>query len=167
MVEGITWIGCGGFLTLKQPVLSITYFSTVIIQKCVFQYSLGAAINVVNMLGNVNISHCNFTDNNHYTDHGSAITYKNTLSFFRSLQLNSKMNICNCNFGYNEAAKSIVYIIIYKLILYVNNSKFYNNKGVSMYISGNIILCIIEDIYLKIMRQKMVQEFIQRKKRLL
>ena len=141
-IEGITWIMCGGFFTF-QPVLRIDDGSNVMIRNCSFQYSLGAAISVYSMNGNINISHCNFTNNNHYTDHGSAITVEYIFKFW----IQYPMTLNNCIFSYNGPAKSVVYIgfssksIAYKIPnnVYFTDSNFCNNKGASIYVVFNIL----------------------------
>ena len=97
------------------------------------------------MTGLVNISHCNFSSNNHYEGHGSAIHYASNVTYFLILTIGSS------DFQHNEGAKSIVYFDgATKLAksceyLHIQTSNFYHNKGVpiylsnqNLYISGNI-----------------------------
>ena len=81
-IEGITWIGCGATEAMNAvfakyiPALAITDSSNVIIQKCSFLYSLGQAVSLSKVSGYGNITNCTFMNNNHYKDHGTAITRK-------------------------------------------------------------------------------------------
>ena len=133
--EGITWMGCGDFSAFNDQALLNIYESTnVTITNCSFQNSAGIAIKLHDMIGNANISNCNFTNNNQFRGHGSCITYANTI-----LKENYPLTINNCNFSFNGPAKSVIYM---KIIgnrtpishIYIISSKFYNNIGVSIYL---------------------------------
>ena len=140
-IEGINWIGCGGYRNVLTPVILVqSYASSYIkIQKCSFQHSIAPVIrksttirtkviaylikyNEVDMI----INYCNFMNNNHYRGHGAAVYY--------SLSFNSTITVNNCNFSYNHAA-SLIYIINNSTI-YINNSSFYNSQGVPIYLSN-------------------------------
>jgi len=56
VVKGIKWVGCGDTF---NPVLNIYNSFNVTIDNCSFQNSMGIAIKVTNVMGNVNISNCN------------------------------------------------------------------------------------------------------------
>ena len=148
-VESITFVMCGSFSTF-QPVLSINDGSNVMIRNCSFQHSLGAAISVDSMKGNMNISHCSFTNNNHYTDHGSAVTVKYAFRLWQKYLL----TLNNCNFSYNGPSKSVVYIGFIKDLTYSNsddvyftNSNFCNNKGTSIYVLYHVLYIMGEVLF--------------------
>ena len=132
-IEGITWIKCGSNNT---PVISVYYNAyiislvassgMIIIQNCTFQQSLGQAIllSVVNENVNIMINHCNFTNNHHGA---VAIQSKDIITIY----------INNCNFIYNSESIHVsinVYLHPSKSILYLKDTKFYNNQGVSVYV---------------------------------
>ena len=148
-IRGITWDRCGTRENANffQPVLQLSNCSEMIIEICSFQHSIGQAIVLSQMTGDVNISYCNFSSNNQYEGHGSAIHYsshgrpKSSLTFM----------IGSSNFMHNEGAKSVVYFDRLSMsaksceYLYLQNSNFYYNKEVpiylsnqNLYISGNI-----------------------------
>ena len=139
-IEGITWIGCGYYDSSKSnsiPVLNLVY-SNIVIQKCAFQYSLGIAIALYYIRNDdVYINDCNFTNNNFYNLHGTAI--------YCSMD-DLKVNINNCIFSYNRNAHSIIYFYYEHYnnyhLLNLNNSVFHNNQGVSIYLSKGIVLHI-------------------------
>ena len=145
-IEGITWIGCGYYDSTQPksiPVLSLQYFN-IVIQKCAFQYSLGIAILLYNIQNDVYINHCNFTNNNFYYLHGTAIycSVNHPVG-------DHKLNINNCIFRYNINAQSIVYFNIdYKYFNNINlsTSSFQNNQGVSVYLSKRIVLHISGEV---------------------
>ena len=143
-IEGITWYGCGARNISDDgnvfPVLQSYSSSDITIKNCSFQHSIGQAVVLSEMIGYVNIDHCNFSYNKQYEDHGTAIHYNSSNIFQLSF------TITNCIFSYNEGAKSVAYFGQSSIIsLYLQNLKFTNNKGVPIYlshqnlhISGNI-----------------------------
>ena len=154
IIEGITWIGCGDFSTFKnQSVLNI-YKSNVTINNCSFQNSTGVAIEVTSANEVVNISNCNFMNSNHYKDHGGCIKY--IIRYYHKKYKIYPLSISNCNFSYNGVSKSIVYI---KLIrdywsyfpkfphICMNNLKFYQNIGVSIYLLNTEAYINITNIF--------------------
>ena len=127
-VEGITWVGCGDIVSF-QSVLSIYKSIKVTINNCSFQNSMGVAITVDNAMGNVSINDSSFISNNQYKGHGVCIKYTGSIPFLEKHHL----TINNCNFVYNGASNSIVFIRStgYRYFTsYIINSNFYNNKGV-------------------------------------
>ena len=151
-IKGITWDRCGAKnikdnANISHPVLQLINSSTITIKDCSFQHSIGQAIVLSQMIGDVNISHCNFLSSNHYEGHGSAIHYSsNDISTSCLIFL-----IVNSNFTHNKGAKSVVYFNQLSTLvksceyLYLRNSNFYHNKEVpiylsnqNLYISGNI-----------------------------
>ena len=130
IVEGVTWVGCGDF----QPVVHIYRSVNVTIKNCSFENSMGAAIEMSNVIGNVNISDCNFM-NNHFKDHGVGIKYTSVIS----PKTKYPLTINNCNFSHNGVIKSNIYIkiggnVYFNTHIYIINSNFYDNKGVSIYV---------------------------------
>ena len=152
IIEGITWDKCGDKNitengNVSHPIIQLINASNITIKDCSFQHSIGQAILLSQIIGAVNISHCNFLSNNHYEGHGSAIHYS---SHGRSMSSLTFM-IGNSNFTHNEGAKSVVYFNQLSKsdksceYLYLQNSNFYYNKEVpiylsnqNLYISGNI-----------------------------
>ena len=133
-VEGITWIGCGSH--------EINYTGGMLIQNCTFQYSRGPALTVQFNMKQVNINHCNFMNNNNYKEHGAAIqcTIFNDL---KNIESSFTFNITNCNFGHNGNASSILSFKYYDenvnsiTHIYLSNSNFQNNQGISVYLPHN------------------------------
>ena len=91
------------------------------------------------MSGDVNINYCNFLYNKQFEGHGTAIHYLSG-SMLTSSPL--KLIITECNFCYNERAKSIIYFGHLSMytnfckLLKLQNSNFFNNIGVSIYLSN-------------------------------
>ena len=135
-IEGITWIGCGARNNENiYPVLHLLNSSNIIIKNCSFMYSQGQAVVLSEVSGAVYINYCNFLSNKQHEGHGSAIHYSSNDMSTDSLNF----MITNCNFLYNEKAKTVVYFgqsaNMYKC-LYLQNSKFYHNKGVPVYLTN-------------------------------
>ena len=140
-IEGITWIKCGSRNISDNenayPVLQLTNSSNITIQNCSFQHSVGQVVVLLGVLGDVNVNYCSFLYAKHYKGHGTAIHYSSNNNLIIS-PLN--IIVSNCNFFYNERAKSIVYFgqpsnKRYE-ILNLRDSKFYHNKGVPIYVSN-------------------------------
>ena len=144
-IEGITWFRCG---RSYGPVISIDPSYGVLIQNCNFQNSVKQAILLSNVIEVANINHCNFINNNGHIDHGAAILSK--LSYNIAF-----IYISNCNFSYNGEAKSIVafeyshHLSFVHIHIYFNNSNFYNNQGVSVYLLRGCILHINGEVLFK------------------
>ena len=143
IIEGIIWIGCGGYSEILTPVILIEFqanFSdnTIAIQNCSFQHSIAPAIGYFQMEnGNISVSHCNFLNGNDHIRQGAAIYFS---SFY-----GGKVTINNCNFSYNGVAESIIYITSFAE-LYISDSNFYNNQGVPVYLSTYSILHIYGEV---------------------
>ena len=120
-IEGVSWIGCG--------VLTINHSRDITIKKCSFQHSLGQAVKLSGVLGDVNINHCKFMNNNNYRGHGTALYYS-------SNNPSNLLTITNCDFSFNRYSKSVVYMKQSLRHMHVNNSVFYSNQGVSIYLSS-------------------------------
>ena len=154
IIEGITWEGCGARNIGDDddniyPVLQFTNSSNITIQNCSFQQSIGQAVVLSGMSGDVNINYCNFLYNKQYEGHGTATHYSSN-DILTSSPL--KLIITGCNFFYIERANSIIYFdhsftndFKFCEYLKLQNSKFYHNRGVPIYlfnhdlhINGNI-----------------------------
>ena len=57
IIKGIIWNGCG---TKVEPGLKLSYSSNIIIQNCSFQHSVGQAVVLSEVTGDININHCQF-----------------------------------------------------------------------------------------------------------
>ena len=142
IIQGITWDGCGTETIDHdiKPGLKFSNSSNVTIHNCSFQHSVGQAIVLSEILGEVNINDCKFVNNSHCRNHGAAIYYSpsNVTNSQRLFTINY------CNFTYNRHAKSLVYIEN-KVSKYstniICNSKFCYNQGLSVYaVKQNIYL---------------------------
>ena len=128
VIEGIVWQGCGGPHFYNS--------SNITIQDCNFHNSTRQAIVMSKMSGDVHIKDCQFTHNNDYGDHGSAIHYSSQTV----ANPPPVLNINNCNFTSNGPAGSVVYIssptnnMHYNILL--QDSVFINNQGVPIYLSN-------------------------------
>ena len=151
--QGITWIGCGApnlIYNDADAVMSVID-SSVFIQQNTFQYSFKPALSFFFFQSNFTITNCSFMNSN-YRGHGAAIylDYYGEPIYYPSY---SNASIINCDFSYNEDVKSIVYLRSpddsYSRSVYLNNIKFYNNQGVSIYLTSYWFLHISGDILFK------------------
>ena len=153
IIEGITWIGCGGYSNIQTPVILLNgKYVKVSVQKCSFQDSLAPAIgNLVESLiervynpvnWSITIIQCSFINNHHYTGHGVAVYYS-----LDRIYNNFNLTIKNSSFSNNGPAKSIIYIkdstqsTNYQLSIN-DNSYFVNNQAVPVYLSAHAKLNI-------------------------
>ena len=141
-IEGITWKGCGrGVISnnnSSHPVIQLHNSTNVRLTNCTFQYSMGQAVVLAGVSGDVNINHCNFSSNRHYKSNGMAVHYSDLFNDKTPLYL----TITGCTFCYNEGAKSVVYFGHTTKVhehLCLQNSTFYQNKGVSIYLSNKTL----------------------------
>ena len=127
--EGISWERCG---SSTNPAIGFTHSSNVVIQSCSFHHSTGQAVVMSNMSGNVYINNCQFTHNNEYKGHGTAIHISQSEN-----HVQSKTVIDKCNFALNGPAQSVVYVDDMPTFrnLIIQNSVFVQNEGVPIYIS--------------------------------
>ena len=134
-IVGITWENCGSIHSDK-PVIGIDNSSNIIIQNCSFHHSATQVIVLSHMSGNMIISGCNFTFNNHYEGHGVAIHYLSEFERHSEFQI----TISKCNFTHNGVTtnQSVVYIgpssSRYMEQIFLSNSVFTNNQGTPFYI---------------------------------
>ena len=80
---------------------------------------------------NLYIKNCKFAHNSQHKGHGAAIQ-------FLAAHIQTRLMIDRCNFSYNGAAKSIIYIgrsSEKEIYLYLQNSMFIGNEGVPIYLS--------------------------------
>ena len=140
-IEGIIWESCGARNINNDgnvyPFLQLFNSSNTTFKNCSFQHSIGQAVVMSEMSGSVNINHCNFSFNKQFEGHGTAIHYSSNNMLTSSP---FKIMITNCNFFYNENAKSVVYFgqsspkLCEHLIL--RNSKFHYNRGTPVYLTN-------------------------------
>ena len=150
-IEGITWNGCGARNIsndeIVYPVLQLFNSSNATVKNCSFQHSIGQAVVLSEMIGYVNIEHCNFSSNKQYEGHGTAIHYS-SINVLTGPPIT--FTITGCHFLCNERAKSVVYFGPSSSVksceyLSLKNSNFHHNRGIpvylsnqNLYISGNI-----------------------------
>ena len=142
-IQNITWNGCGIKHTDAIPILKFSSSSNITIQNCSFQHSIGQAVVLSEVSGAVNIHHCMFVYNSHYKDHGAAIHY---LSSNAKNHLQLLLTISNCNFSYNEGAKSLVSMESknseYHDSITISTSRFSHNQGTSIYVKAQKVYLI-------------------------
>ena len=139
-IEGITWKRCGSRIISDNgnpySVLHLTDSSNIIIQNCTFQHSVGQAVVLSGVTGDVTFTSSSFLHGKHYKGHGTAIHYSSNnnkliVSLFNIL-------VSNCSFFYNGKAESIVYFDQasnkHYEFLNLRDSKFSYNKGVPIYL---------------------------------
>ena len=158
-IKGITWIGCGEVMDSLIPdfaadgiggVLEIFAFNKVTIQKCSFQYSVGQVVSLIEV-NVVDINECNFVRNtNNYRGYSTVIYYSRTVAY-SILPVSFK----HCYFSFNDGIKSVIYFnkydyllynYMYYMQIYLINSSFHNNQGVSIYLSKQQSLYISGEI---------------------
>ena len=138
-IEGITWKGCGiGNSVSSHPVLRLYHCASITITNCTFQNSTDQVLVLSGVSGDVNINYCNFSSNKYYKGNGAAIHHSNSFNINTPLYF----NIISCNFCYNEGAKGVVYLGKASKMhnhLHLQNSNFYHNKGVAIYLSNQTL----------------------------
>ena len=139
--KGITWSRCGsgGIDSRLTAGLTFENSSNIIIQNCSFQQSVGQAVALLEVSGDVNICQSEFVNNNQYEGHGTAIYYTSNSTEYSPL----KFIMSNCNFTRNTGAMSVVYIKDSKILsnktFIIRNASFVSNKGTSMYLLNQIL----------------------------
>jgi len=137
-IEGVTWERCGINSTSK-PAIGFYATSNISIQDSSFHCSTGQAIVLSNVLGKVTISNCNFTLNNGYKGHGTALHYSSGNSTQPSKT--HMVTINNCNFTRNGFADSIIFIGHAKNDCFsLRGTVFISNKGVPIYVSHTVLV---------------------------
>ena len=131
IIQAITWDGCGA---KKEPGLKLSCSSNITIKNCSFQHSIGQAVVLSEVTGDININHCQFVYNSHYRGHGAAVHY---LSSNVTNHLQLVFTISNCNFTSNKG-KSLVYInnriSEHAVNVKLCYSNFHHNQGTSAYV---------------------------------
>ena len=138
IIQGITWNGCGTENTENHTKarLKLSNSFNVLIQNCTFQNSIGQAVVLSELSGEVDIKDCNFIDNYNHKDLGALIHY--TSQAATSQCSRHAFMISNCNFTSNEGA-SLVYIE-HRYSEYNNNNvtfhctNFFSNKGIIIFV---------------------------------
>ena len=139
IIQGITWDECGtkNIDNHTEPGLMLSYSSTVTIRNCSFQHSVGQAVVLSEVSGDININNCKFVNNSYYGGHGAAVYYLSN----NAGNPQFVFIISNCNFSYNRM-KSLVYLentsLKYNKIM-LTNSIFGNNQGIPIYAIHYII----------------------------
>ena len=138
-IEGITWKGCGGRKSNKSkkihPVFQLSNSSNIVIKYCNIQNSLGQAVVISRMSGDVIIEYCNFLYNKQYKGHGTAIHYSSSISYVN-------LTIAKCEFSGNSYALSVVYFgpsfttSLHTSDNCIEDSIFYYNIGTPIYLSS-------------------------------
>ena len=129
-IKGISWKGCGNS---SSAGLKLCNSSNVTIQNCTFQQSVGQAVVLSEVSGNVIISHCRFVNNSQYSGHGAAIHYTSAGN-----GANCMLTINENSFTHNKGDVSIVYVKGSSNTLQkdcsLSNSTFLQNQGTPLYI---------------------------------
>ena len=138
-IEGVIWERCGSIKQSAYPGVKFYNSSNIFIKDSSFHRSRQQAVVLSNMLGNVYMNNCQFTNNKYHKGHGAAIYY--TSSPEQSTQVQLVIN--NCNFTFNRPAESVVYIDnshnkFNGHLSLLHNSTFIQNKGVPIYISPRV-----------------------------
>ena len=134
VIKGITWEGCGATGSgSDKPALHFYNSSSIDINNCVFHLSVGQALVLSAVSGDVTINYCNFVDNTQYKGHGVAIHHSSS-----SFGHHSDITIINCKF-FTNTGKSVVYFgppYNKASHLHLQNSIFYLNEAVPIYLSN-------------------------------
>ena len=136
-IENIVWSECGSINAglYANSVIQFDKSSDVKIQNCSFKSSVSQGVALLETIGDVVISHCNFVKNRFY----SVIYY--TSSEARHVHNNSVFMINNCKFSHNEAVSGIVYAGPSVVNLTLRNSSFHENQGYSVLYISNYLWC--------------------------
>ena len=149
-IYGITWESCGSESSFyswnSYPALEISNSSKVVVEYCTFQNSLGQALVFRDAMNDVEITHCNFSQNN-YQDNGAVLHYSSQTNEC----IGHYLLIDNCNFMHNGRAESVIFLEGYacdsSAPVIIQNSKFIGNQGLPIYvthhtvvITGNILI---------------------------
>ena len=111
------------------------------IQHCSFQSSIGQAIVLTEISGDVIIGYCMFVNNTRYRGHGTLIYYssENMVSSAKNLVIN------NSTFQGNKGSSN-VYLSASEHtrgypIFFIENSTFIDNKNVTFYLLNHNVYC--------------------------
>jgi len=135
-IRGINWQNCG---SNNSSVIEFHNSFNIFMKSCSFCNSTRQTVTLSNVSGSVYINNCSFTHNNQYGGHGAAVYY---LPWSEN-QHNNKLVIQTSKFSLNGPAQSIVYIRdcvnACSENVFLQDSVFINNKGVSLYISHSVL----------------------------
>ena len=120
------------------PQIKLYNSSNVTIDNCSFQQSVGQAVVLSEVSGDVNIKHCKFVNNKYsLREHGAAIHYSSNSTEYSKVHL----IISDCHFTDNLGIASLIHLEKHynhsqceSIIL--QNSKFTNNQGICLYLSN-------------------------------
>ena len=138
-IEGITWDGCGAENINGSVIPAIEFYNSanITIQNCTFQHSVGQAVVLSKVSGNVRINHCGFLHNMHYKGHGTAVYFSPSNNFQEYTEIFFTIN--RSHFSKNKGTHSIIYIAECgknSQSLLINSCVFSGNKGTSLYLSN-------------------------------
>ena len=134
-IQGVTWDGCGkeNIDTSSEPGVSLSHSSSITIWNCYFKYSIGQAVSITKVQGDVSINHCQFIYNSHYRGHGAAVHYSSTNNPWFSLKIDK------CDFNNNKDGKSLVYIenkhSKYNNDIIISSSHFCHNQLTPIFVA--------------------------------
>ena len=138
-IEGITWNRCGGRNDSNnqsiQPVLQLSNSTNIIIKYCSIQKSVGQALVLSGVSGDVILEYCRFLRNKQYGGHGIAIHFSSSISYV-------KLTIANCNFYANSYAQSVVYFgasfssNLHTSHIHIQDTSFHYNTAIPIYLSN-------------------------------
>ena len=109
IIQAITWDGCGSYKYHVEPGLKLNNSFNISVRNCSFHCSMGQAVLLSNVSGDVNISHCSFAYSSRYRGHGALIHYSSNKGTNYHQQLPA-LTINRCNFTCNKNTKSLIYI---------------------------------------------------------
>ncbi|XP_065914541.1 probable outer membrane protein pmp20 [Dysidea avara] len=134
-ITGVDWERCGSSNEPSYPGISFYKSSNIIIQSCSFNSSTGQAVVFSEVSGNIHITNSVFTHNKQHGGHGAAVQYSPMIAGYTQ----TKLVIDSCNFSYNGASKSVIFIgdsgnreLQYSCL---QNSRFIGNEAVPVYLS--------------------------------
>ena len=132
-IKGINWENCGSCNESPYPGIGFYKSSNLTILNCTFGSSMGQALVFSESSDMVYIYNSVFTHNNQYGGHGAVLQHTPAATS----HIRTKLVIDRCNFTYNGAAKSVIYIggSGNRHHSCLHNSIFVNNEGVSIYLS--------------------------------
>ena len=147
-ITGVDWERCGSSNEPSYPGISFYKSSNIIIQSCSFNSSTGQAVVFSEVSGNIHITNSVFTHNKQHGGHGAAVQYSPMIAGYTQ----TKLVIDSCNFSYNGASKSVIFIgdsgnreLQYSCL---QNSRFIGNEAVPVYLSHHK-LHIKGDVFFK------------------
>ena len=142
-IQGIIWERCGSKNgnNFADPVIKFDKTPTIVIQHCSFQSSIGQAIVLTEISGDVIIGYCMFVNNTRYGGHGTLIYYssENMVSSAKNLIINN--STFQGNKGSSNAYLSASEHTRGYPIFFIENSTFIDNKNVTFYLLNHNVYC--------------------------